>query len=62
MTEDIWVKQFNQRLQKDFKFDFDLPAIFIDTFHNRKNTAEVQKFQQNVDNLWKFAETRLGKD
>jgi len=59
MTEDIWVKQFNQRLQKDFKFDFDLPAIFIDTFHNRKNTAEVQKFQQNVDNLWKFAETRL---
>eukprot|EP00092_Neocalanus_flemingeri_P013563 GFUD01014626.1.p1 GENE.GFUD01014626.1~~GFUD01014626.1.p1 ORF type:complete len:373 (+),score=85.09 GFUD01014626.1:55-1173(+) len=59
MTEDIWAKQFNERLQKDFKFEFDLPAIFIDTFHNRKNREEVEKFQQNVDYLWKFGQSRL---
>ena len=61
MTEDIWSKQFNERLRKDFKFDFDLPVVFIDTFHNRQNTREVQKFQQNVETLWQFAQSRLGK-
>ena len=61
MTEDIWSKQFNERLRKDFKFDFDLPVVFIDTFHNRQNTREVQKFQQNVETLWQFAQIRLGK-
>ena len=61
LTEDTWAKQFNQRLRKDFKFDFDLPAVFIDTFHNRKNQAEVEKFQQNVQILWEFAQSRLGK-
>lgn len=59
MTEDIWSKQFNERLRKDFKFDFDLPVVFIDTFHNRQNTREVQKFQQNVETLWQFAQSRL---
>jgi len=59
LTEDSWAEQFNQRLRKDFKFDFDLPAVFIDTFHNRKNQAEVEKFQQNVKILWEFAQSRL---
>jgi len=59
LTETIWAKQFNQRLRKDFKFDFDLPAVFIDTFHNRKSPTEVEKFEQNVQILWEFAESRL---
>ena len=54
MTEAIWAEQFNKRLRKDFKFDFDLPVVFIDTFHNRKNVAEVEEFQQNMDILWQF--------
>jgi len=57
--EEMWAKQFNLRLRKDFGFDFDLPAVFIDTFHNRKNEVEVQKFQENVDILWHFAQSRL---
>ena len=59
--EEMWAKQFNLHLRKDFGFDFDLPAVFIDTFHNRKNEVEVQKFQENVDILWHFAQSRLGK-
>jgi len=59
MTEAIWAEQFNKRLRKDFKFDFDLPVVFIDTFHNRKNAAEVEEFQQNMDILWQFAQSRL---
>lgn len=59
LTEEVWKDQFNRRLRKDFGFDFDLPAVFIDTFHNRKNELEVLKFDENVQKLWDFAQSRL---
>ena len=61
LTERGWTQQFNSRLQADFNFDFDLPAVFIDTFHNRARPAETEQFQRNVAVLWSFAQDRLGR-
>ena len=60
MNETVWTARFNEKLQKEFNFDFDLPAVFIDTFHNREKADEVDKFSQNAQILWSFAQSKLG--
>ena len=60
MNESIWKEQLNTKLQEEFNFDVDLPAVFIDTFHNREKEDEVDKFSQNAQLLWSFAESKLG--
>ena len=36
-----WARDFNTELRELFHFDFDLPAVFIDTFHRKKSEHEV---------------------
>jgi len=58
-SEEKWALQFNERLHKDFNFTLDLPAVFIDTFYNRDNPIEVDKFHENTEKLWSFAQSKL---
>ena len=44
ITLDRWAGDFNKKLKEIFHFDFDLPAVFIDTFHRRTNQHEVSVF------------------
>ena len=60
MNESIWTEQLNAKLQEEFNFQLDLPAVFIDTFHNREKQDEVDKFSENTQLLWAFAESKLG--
>ena len=60
MNETVWTDRLNAKLQKEFNFSFDLPAVFIDTFHNREKLDEVDKFSQNTQALWSFAQSKLG--
>ena len=60
MNETVWTDRLNAKLQKEFNFSFDLPAVFIDTFHNREKPDEVDKFSQNTQKLWSFAQSKLG--
>ena len=36
-----WAHDFNKKLQELYHFEFDLPAVFIDTFHRRQSEHEV---------------------
>ena len=60
MNETVWTDRLNEKLQEEFNFDFDLPAVFIDSFHNREKPDEVDKFSQNTQMLWSFAQSKLG--
>ena len=60
MNETVWTDGLNEKLQKEFNFNFDLPAVFIDSFHNREKPDEVDKFSQNTQMLWSFAQSKLG--
>ena len=60
MNETVWTDRLNEKLQEEFNFNFDLPAVFIDTFHNREKQDEVDKFSQNTQMLWSFAQSKLG--
>ena len=60
ISESKWARQFNERLHRDFNFTVDLPAVFIDTFYNRDNPVEVDKFHENTEKLWSFAQSKLG--
>ena len=60
MNETVWTDRLNEKLQEEFNFDFDLPVVFIDTFHNREKLDEVDKFSQNTQMLWSFAQSKLG--
>ena len=59
-SEDSWAREFNEILHRDFDFTIDLPAVFIDTFYNRDNPVEVDKFYENTEKLWSFAQSKLG--
>ena len=59
MNESIWTEQLNAKLQEEFNFQLDLPAVFIDTFHNREKQDEVDKFSENTQLLWAFAESKV---
>ena len=60
MNETVWTDRLNEKLKEEFNFNFDLPAVFIDTFHNREKPVEVDKFSQNTQKLWSFAQSKLG--
>ena len=62
MNESIWRRNLNTALQKELNFDVDLPAVFIDTFHNREKQDEVDKFLENTQLLWTFAQRKLGSN
>ena len=60
MNESIWREKLNTKLQKEFNFNINLSAVFIDTFHNREKQDEVDKFSENTRVLWTFAQNKLG--
>ena len=60
ISEDLWARQFNELLHRDFNFTHDLPAVFIDTFYYRDNPVEVEKFHENTEKLRSFAQSKLG--
>ena len=39
-------------------FQEKLPSVFIDTYYDRNNPIEVDKFNRNTMNLWNFARSR----
>jgi len=59
LKEKKWARDFNTELRELFHFDFDLPAVFIDTFHRKKSEHEVEMFLNNTLKLWEFAEGKL---
>ena len=58
ITENWWRTQFNRLFAKEYGVHHALPAIFIDTYYNKKNPAEVEKFKMYTDKLWQFAKSR----
>ena len=48
-----WAHDFNKKLQELFHFEFDLPAVFIDTFHRKQSEHEVAFAHHPVDKLLK---------
>lgn len=61
MNESTWRSNLNTALQGELNFDVDLPAVFIDTFHNQEKQDEVDKFSENTQLLWTFAQRKLGQ-
>ena len=53
-----WAHDFNKKLQELFRFEFDLPAVFIDTFHRKQSEHEVDKLL-NVRNLHTNVKTQF---
>ena len=58
IAEKWWQNQFNHLFLKEFGLKKPLPAIFIDTFYNRNNPLEKEKFQHYTNQLWQFAKSR----
>ena len=64
INESQWSQQFNSILREEFNFDFDLPAVFVDTFHKREGRdshIEVEKFRAETGKLWHFVQSKLGR-
>jgi GTP-binding protein EngB required for normal cell division len=59
LTEERWAQQFNKKLREEFKFNFDLPAVFIDTFYHAGSALETAKFDENTDRLWSLGQAKL---
>lgn len=58
ITEEWWGKEFNKLFAKEYGLKQSLPAVFIDTYYDRNNSLEVEKFEENTNKLWNFARTR----
>ena len=58
ITESWWRSQFNRLFAKEYGLKHAIPAVFIDTYYNRKNPKEVREFQSNTNALLQFAQTR----
>ena len=58
IAENWWQNQFNHLFLKEFGLKKPLPAIFIDTYYNRSNPLEKEKFQYYTNKLWQFANSR----
>lgn len=58
ITENWWKTQFNRLFAKEYGVHHTLPAVFIDTYYNKDNPNEVEKFNLYTDSLWQFARSR----
>ena len=58
ISENWWRTQFNRLFAKEYGVHHSLPAIFIDTYYNKNNPQEVEKFNLYTDKLWQFAKSR----
>ena len=58
IVEEWWKDEFNSLFKKEYGMNNSIPAVFIDTYHNRKNPREAQKFQYYTEKLRKFSISR----
>ena len=57
MTEASWAAEFNKKLRREFSLKRDLQAVFIDTFYKEEDPKELKAFNENTNELFKFANT-----
>ena len=57
MTEASWAAEFNKKLRREFSLKRDLQAVFIDTHYKEEDPKELKAFNENTNELFKFANT-----
>ena len=55
ILEDWWTNQFNGLFAKEYGLRFKIPSVFIDTYYDKDNPVEAQKFNSQTSDLLKFA-------
>jgi len=55
MTESWWAGEFNLLFNKEFGQRHRVPSVFIDTFYNKSNLLEKEKFDKGIHGLMDFA-------
>jgi len=55
ITEAWWSAEFNKKLRQEFSLKRDLGAVFIDTYYKEEDPKELNAFNQNTNELFKFA-------
>merc|ERR1719242_2407168 len=55
ITEAWWAREFNRKLQQEFSLKRDLQAVFIDTYYKEEDPKELKAFNENTNELFKFA-------
>merc|ERR1719331_1227516 len=55
ITEAWWAAEFNKKLRQEFSLKRDLQAVFIDTYYKEEDPKELKAFNENTNELFKFA-------
>ena len=58
LTEAYFESQLNTMLKDNFHINVNLPAVYIDTYYNKKDTKQREFFELYTNKLWKFATSR----
>lgn len=58
LTEKYWKDQFNELFRKQFQIEVDVPAVFIDTYYDKKDPDQLQAFKNYTGELLDFAKSR----
>ncbi len=58
LTEKYWKDQFNELFKKQFQIDVEVPAVFIDTYYDKKDPDQLQAFKKYTGGLLDFAKSR----
>ena len=56
ITEAWWTAEFNKKLRQEFSLKRDLGAVFIDTYYKEEDPKELNAFNQNTNELFKYVE------
>ena len=56
ITEAWWAAQLNKKLRQEFSLKRDLGAVFIDTYYKEEDPKELNAFNQNTNELFKYVE------
>jgi hypothetical protein len=55
LTESRWAGEFNLLFNKEFGLKHHVPSVFIDTFYNKSDPFEAEKFKEGIRGLMDFA-------
>merc|ERR1712241_1338048 len=58
ITKEYWAGVFNLKLRREFNLKRDLPSVFIDTYYHHSSAKEREIFQNEIQTLWDFANSR----
>ena len=58
ILEEWWTSQFNRLFAREYGLKFNLPSVFIDTYYDKNNEFELQKFVNETNELFNFAKNR----